>query len=111
MSVSCGVLLVPSAFLCIGLVCRSRSPRRPWRYPSFARGRSCDWGVSPCGVFRRSPWDSQWLHLYRLTPDLVSLRGLEVRILGLRLVFPPFPCAPFCRYSMAIVLCFMHVSA
>ena len=29
MTVSCGVLHVPSAFLWIGLVCRSRSPRRP----------------------------------------------------------------------------------
>ena len=31
MMVSCGVLRVPSTFLWIGLVCRSRSPRRPSR--------------------------------------------------------------------------------
>ena len=31
MTVSCGVLRVPSAFLWVGLVCRSRSPRRPSR--------------------------------------------------------------------------------
>ena len=29
MTLSCCVFRVPSAFLCIGLVCRSRSPRRP----------------------------------------------------------------------------------
>ena len=31
------------------------TPYLRWLYPSFARGRSCDGGVSPCGGFRRSP--------------------------------------------------------
>ena len=33
------------------------APCLRWRYPSFARGRSCSWGISPCDGFRRSPWD------------------------------------------------------
>ena len=35
------------------------TPCLRWRYPSFARGHSCGWGVSPCGGFRQSPWDSR----------------------------------------------------
>ena len=114
------LLRCPTRALCFSLH-RSRvsipfasSPLTPylrWLYPSFARGRSCDGGVSPCGGFRRSPWDSQWLCLYRLTPALVSLRGLGVCLLGLRLVFTPFPCAAFRRCYMTIVHFFMHVSA
>ena len=48
-------------------------------------------GVSPCVGFCRNPWGSWWLHLYRLTPVLVSLRDLAVRHLGLRSVFHTFP--------------------
>ena len=48
-------------------------------------------GVSPCIGFCRNPWGSRWLHLYCLTPVLVSLRDLDVRHLELRSVFPTFP--------------------
>ena len=74
-----------------------------WRYPSFACGRSCGWGVSPCVGFHRSPWGSRWRHLHRLTPDLVRLRGLDVRPLGLRSVFPTFYLRDFLQVFMAIV--------
>ena len=47
--------------------------------------------VSPCVGFRRSPWGSRWLHLYRLTPVLVSLCDLDIRHLELRSVFATFP--------------------
>ena len=85
-------------FLCVGIVCRSRSHCRPSRYPSFARGCSCGWGVSLCVGFLRSPWGSRWLHLYRLTPNLVSLHGLVASHLGLRSVFPAFTCETFHKY-------------
>ena len=87
----------PPPFLCIGLVCRSRSQFRPSRAVSLLTvsvicGR---WllrrGVSPCFGFRRSPWGQRWLHLYRLPPDLVSFRNFAVRPLELRSVFHTFP--------------------
>ena len=91
LTLSCYVLSVPSAFSLF----RSRlSPLsrcvftdgiRPWRAVALAGG------VSPCVGFRRSPWGSRWLYLYRLTPVLVSLRDLDVRHLEFRSVFPTFP--------------------
>ena len=101
LTLSCYVLSVPSAFS----LHRSRlsipfalSPLS-LTISVIARGRSCGWGVSPCVGFRRSPWGSRWLHLYRLTPDLVRLRGLDVRPLGFRSVFPTFTCATFRKFS------------
>ena len=88
---------VPSAFLCIGLVCRSRSQCRPSSaVSSLTVSVLCvrlllRRGVSPYVGFRRSPWGSRWLHLYRLTPGLVSLRDFTVRHLELRSVFHTFP--------------------
>ena len=86
------VLSVPSAFLCIGLICRSRSQYRSSRaVSSLTVSVLCvrlllRRGVSPCVGFRRSPWGSRWLHLYRLTPDLVSLRDFAIRHMELRSV-------------------------
>ena len=83
----------PPPFLCIGLVCRSRSQFRPSRAVSLLTvsvicGRLLlRRGVSPCVGFRRSPWGYRWLHLYRLTLDLVSLRNFGVRPWELRSVF------------------------
>ena len=48
LTVSCGVLRVPSAFLCIGLVCRSRSHRRPSR-------RILDGSIRPLRVVALAP--------------------------------------------------------
>ena len=65
MSISCCVLRVPPHFFeSVSFVdpVRLVAPLTPclrWRYPSFARGHSCGWGVSSCGGFRRSPWDSR----------------------------------------------------
>ena len=88
---------VPSAFLYVDLVCRSRSQCRPSRsVSSLTVSVFCVWlllwrGVSPCVGFRRRPWGSRWLHLYRLTLGLVSLRDFAVRHLELRSVFHTFP--------------------
>ena len=40
------------------------APCLRWWYPSFALGRFCSWGISPCVEFRRSPGVLRWLHLY-----------------------------------------------
>ena len=48
LTVSCGVLRLPSAFLCIGLVCRSRSHRRPSR-------RILDGSIRPLRVVALAP--------------------------------------------------------
>ena len=97
LTLSCYVLSVPSAFsllrsrLSIPFAMSPLSRRvfadgiRPLRAVTLAGG------VSPCVGFRRSPWGSLWLHRYRLTPVLVSLRDLDVRHLELRSVFPTFP--------------------
>ena len=55
------------------------------------RAVALEGGVSPCVGFCRNPWGSRWLHLYRLTPVLVSLRDLAIRHLGLRSMFHTFP--------------------
>ena len=89
------VLGVPSPFSLHRSRFRSRSQYSLSRavssltYPSFACGSSCG-GASPHAGFRRSPWGSRWLHLYRLTPPLVSLRDFAVRHLELRSVFHSF---------------------
>ena len=72
-------------FASVSFVDPVRNVVRPLRAVALAKG------VSPCVGFRRSPWGSRWLHLYRLTPVLVSLRDLDVRHLELRSVFPSFP--------------------
>ena len=87
----------PPPFLCIGLVCRSRSQCRPSHAVSLlmvsvlCERKLLRRGVSPCVGFCRSPWGSRWLHLYRLTPVLVGLRNFAVRQLVLRSVFHTFP--------------------
>ena len=106
LTLSCYVLSVPSDFFFASFsfvspvrIVAPLVPCLSWRYPSFARSRSCGWGVSPCIGFRRSPWGSRWLHLYRLTPTLVRIHGLEVRPLGLWSVFNAFTCETFRKYS------------
>ena len=93
----CGyVLACHPLFLCIGLFCRSRSQYCPSCAVSSLTGSVlCERllllrGVSPFVGFRRRPWGSRWLHLYRLTPDLVSLRDFAMRYLELRSVFHTF---------------------
>ena len=58
---------------------------RPLRAVALAEGRL------PMRWVLRSPWGSRWLHLYRLTPVLVSLHDFAVRQLELRSVFHAFP--------------------
>ena len=65
----------------------------PLRMVAFAAG------ASPHALVRRCPGVSRWHHLYRLPPNLVSLRGLDVRHLGLRSVFTTFTCTAFRMYS------------
>ena len=96
-TLSCYVLSVPSAFSLLRsrlsipfamspLSCRVFADGiRPLRAVALAGG------VSPFVGFLQSPWGSRWLHLYRLTPVLVSLPDLDVRHLELRSVFPTFP--------------------
>ena len=57
----------------------------PLRAVALAEGRL------PMRWVPSEPWSSRWLHLYRLTPVLVSLRDFAVRQLELRLVFHTFP--------------------
>ena len=97
LTLSCYVLGVPFAFSLLRsrlsilfamspLSCRVFADDiRPLRAVALAGG------ISPCVGFRWSPWGSRWLHLYRLTPVLVSLRDRDVRHLELRSVFPTFP--------------------
>ena len=91
----CGYVL--ACHLCFGLVCRSHSQYRPSRaVSSLTVSVLCVWlllrrGVSPCVGFHRSPWGLRWLHLYRFTPGLVSLRDFAVRHLELTSVFHTFP--------------------
>ena len=82
LTLSCYVLSVPSAF---------SLHRSSLTVSVFCVWSLLRWGVSPCVGFRWSPWGSRWLHLYRLTPVLVSLRDPVVRHLELRSVFPNFP--------------------
>ena len=81
LTLSCYVLSVPSAFSLL------------WSRLSIPFAMSpLSLTVSVlCERFLRSPWGSRWLHLYRLTPVLVSLRDLDVHHLELRSVFPTFP--------------------
>ena len=86
----------PPLFLCVGLVGQSRRIVAPlaqclfWRFPSLVGVSSCG-GASPhvlgsvgaLGFLR-------WLHLYRLTPDLVSLPSCS-SLLELSSVFHTFP--------------------
>ena len=88
------VLGVPSAFslhrshLSISFAI---SPCLRCQYQSFAGGCSCG-GTSPHALGSvGAPGGSRWLHLYRLTPDLVSLRDFAMRHLELRSVFHAFP--------------------
>ena len=90
---SCYVLSVPSAFSlhrsCLSI---------PFTLSPLSR-RVFAVGNVICVGSRRSPGDSRWLHLYRLKPDLVSLRGLDVRHSGLRSVVNTFSCVAFRMYS------------
>ena len=89
------VLGGPSVFSLHRSCFRSRSQYSPSRavssltYQSFACDSFCG-GASPHVGFRQSPWGSRWLHLYHLTPALVSLRDFAVHHLELRSVFHAF---------------------
>ena len=76
-------------FLCIGIIVRSRSIVAPPLHRVFTDGfrhwcafRFCGGGGGGGGVWsRRDPWGGGglwWLHLYRLTPDLIGLRHFAV---------------------------------
>ena len=110
---SCYVLSVPSTFFFASVsfvdpvrIVAPLAPCLGCHFPSFARSRSCGWGVSPCVGFRQSPWGSRWLHLYRLTPDLVRIQGLAVRPLGLWSVFTAFTCETFRKFSRRLFIQF-----
>ena len=97
LTLSCYVLSVPSAFSLLRSHLSTPFAMSPLSRRVFADGIrplcavALVWGVSPCVGFRQSLWGSRWLHLYRLTPVLVSLRDLDVRHLALRSVFHTFP--------------------
>ena len=97
LTLSCYVLSLPSAFSLLRSRLSFPFAMSPLSRRVFAdgvhplRAVALAGGVSPCVGFRRSPWGLRWLHLYRLTPVLVSLRDLDVRHLELRSVFRTFP--------------------
>ena len=69
----------PPPFLCVGLMVSSRriiaplAPCLSWRFPSLVRVSLLRRGVSPCVGPVGALGELRWLHLYRLTPDLVGL--------------------------------------
>ena len=69
----------PPPFICVGLIVSSRcivaplAPCLSGRFPSLVRVSLLQRGVSPGIGPVGALGELQWLHLYRLTPDLIGL--------------------------------------